>query len=106
MVMLGRVEEDVNVVRAQALAPEFLAQAGRVGGNGLHQTVLVLNPAAEHARDRAALAPRRNLLKGKTGDAAQFIDDPLAQNSQGLPDRTRIKVAQIGRTLDTHGLEL
>src|SRR5690349_3691327 len=96
-VMLGGVEEDMNVIRAEPLAPELLAQARCIRGNGLQQRLSVLDTAAEHARDSTALASSRELLKCKARDTPQFIDDPLAHNRQSLPGRARIKVAQVRR---------
>src|SRR3954466_7432643 len=105
-VMTGGVEKDMDVIRAEPLAPELLAEAGCICGNGLQQRLLVLDTAAEHARDRTAFALSREGFERKARDTPQFVEDPLAGHRQSLPDRARVKVAQIRRALDAHGLEL
>src|SRR4051794_29145715 len=50
-VMTGGVEKDMDVIRAEPLAPELLAEAGCICGNGLQHRRLILDTAAEHACD-------------------------------------------------------
>src|SRR3954465_15465567 len=105
-VMTGGVEKDMDVIRAEPLAPELLAEAGCICGNGLQHRRLILDTAAEHARDRTAFALSREVFERKARDTPQFVDDPLADHPQSLPAGGGVKVAQTRRALDAHGVEL
>ncbi len=94
------------MVGSEALPSELFTKARGVRGQRLLHGSEVLDALGERARDRAALPSRRYRLKVEAGNAAELVDQALADDGQELASSSRIQVAYVGDAIAAERLQL